>query len=195
MVRSGEKAFYGCELNNLTFHLPGSLMEKDPSSGLGVISLGFRYKSFLSLGDEFSLPFSYTIDDMDLKLGQYKVKEATICTEVSNEIPLTFTVDSVEVLIKKVLDDGTATDEVYESVSITQGLVIASGSQGHPAVSPLEIVIEAKDGTIPDISGLTLNFTIGPPTGEGDTRLGLKQNVYFNNLRATVSGGITFQGL
>ena len=195
VVRSGEKAFYGCELNNLTFHLPGSLMEKDPSSGLGVISLGFRYKSFLSLGDEFSLPFSYTIDDMDLKLGQYKVKEATICTEVSNEIPLTFTVDSVEVLIKKVLDDGTATDEVYESVSITQGLVIASGSQGHPAVSPLEIVIEAKDGTIPDISGLTLNFTIGPPTGEGDTRLGLKQNVYFNNLRATVSGGITFQGL
>ena len=195
VARSNEKAFYGCNLENLTLHLPGSLMDKDPSSGLGIISLGYRYKSFLSLGNEFSLPFSYTVDDMDLQLGQYKVKEATIRTEVSNEIPLTLTVESVEVLVKKVLEDGTATDEVYENVSITPGLVIASGSKGHPTVSPLEIVIEAKDGTIPDISGLTLNFKIGPTAGEGDTRIGLNQNVNFNNLRATVSGGITFQGL
>ena len=186
VVRSDEKAFYGCNLENLTLHLPGSLTEKDPSSGLGIISLGYQYKSFLSLGDEFSLPFSYTIDDMDLRLGQYKVKEATIRTEVSNEIPITLTLDSVDVLVD---------DEVYEDVSITPGLVIASGSKGHPAVSPLEIVIQAKDGTIPDISGLRLGFTIGPPTGAGDTRIGLNQNVNFNNLRATVSGGITFQGL
>ena len=40
VVRSGGKAFYGCELENLTLHLPGSLLEKDPSSGLGIISLG-----------------------------------------------------------------------------------------------------------------------------------------------------------
>ena len=195
VVRSNDKAFYGCNLESLTLHLPGSLMEKDPSSGLGIISLGYQYKSFLSLGDEFSLPFSYTIDDMDLRLGQYKVKEATIRTEVSNEIPITFTVDSVEVLVKKVLEDGTTTDEVYENVNITPGLVIASGSKGHPTVSPLEIVIEAKNGTLPDIGGLKLYFTVGPPSGEGDTRIGLNQNVYFNNLRATVSGGITFRGL
>lgn len=186
VVRSGGKAFYGCELDNLTLHLPGSMQEKDPSSGLGVISLGYQYKSFLSLGDEFSFPFNYTIDDMDLKLGQFKVKEATIRTEVFNEIPLTFAVDSVEVLVG---------DEVYEDVSITPGLVIASGSKEHPAITPLEIVIEAREGTLPDISALRLNFSIGPPTGEGDTRIGLNQNVYFNNIRATVSGGITVQGL
>ena len=184
--RSDEKPFYGCELENLTLHLPGSLTAKDPYGGFGVISLGYQYKSYLSLGDEFSLPFSYTIDDMDLQLGQYKVKEATICTEVSNEVPLTLTLDSVEVLVG---------DEVYEDVSITPGLKIASGSKGHPTVSPLEIVVRATAGTIPDISGLNLNFTIGPPTGEGDTRLGLNQNVNFNNLRATVSGGITVKGL
>ena len=185
VVRSDEKAFYGCELENLTLHLPGSVTEKDPSGGLSVISLEFKYKSFLSLGKEFSIPISYTIDDMDLQLGQYKVKEATIRTEVSNEIPLTLTIDSVDVMVG---------DEVYENVTITQGLVIASGSKGHPAVSPLEIVVRAKEGTIPDIGGLKLNFTLGPPTGEGDARLGLRQNVYFNNLRATVSGGITIQG-
>ena len=183
--RSDEKAFYGCELENLILHLPGSLTEKDPYSGLGVISLGYKYKSYLSLGKDFSFPFSYTIDDMDLRLGQYKVKEATICTEVSNEIPVTMVVDSLEVLVG---------DVVYENVAITPGLVIASGSKGHPAVSPLKIVIEAKEGTIPDISGLRINFTIAPPTGEGDTRLGLRQNVFFNNIRATVAGGITIQG-
>ena len=195
VVCSDAKAYYGCYLENLTLHLPGSLMEKDPSSGLGIISLGYKYKSFMSLGNEFSLPISYTIDDMDLQLGQYKVKEATICTEVSNEIPLTLTMESVDVLVEKTLDDGTVKNEVYENVSITPGLVIASGSKGHPTVSPLEIVIEAKEGTIPDINGLTLNFTIGPSTGGGDTRMGLNQNVKFNNLRATVSGGITIQGL
>ena len=186
VARSNEKAFYECGLEDLTLHLPGSLTEKDPSSGLGIISLGYKYSSFLSLGDEFSLPFDYTVDDLDLKLGQYKVKKATICTEVSNEIPVTFTVDSLKVLVG---------NEIFENVSITQGLNIASGSKGHPAVSPLEIIIEAKEGTIPDISALDIYFTVGPPSGEGDTRIGLKQNVYFNNLRAKVSGGITFQGL
>ena len=195
VVSPNEKAFYECELENLMLHLPGSLMEKDPLSGLGVISLGYQYKSYLSLGNDFSLPFSFTIDNINLQLGQYKVKEATVCTEVSNEIPFTLTVDSVEVLVAKTLEDGTTADEVYENVGITPGLVIASGSKGYPTLSPLEIVIGAREGTIPDISGLRINFTIGPPTGEGDTRIGLNQNVFFNNLRATVSGGITIQGL
>lgn len=186
VARSDEKAFYEYDLENLTLHLPGSLIAKDPSSGLGIIGLGYQYRSFLSLGDEFSFPFSYTIDDLNLKLGQYKVREAAICTEVSNEIPVTLTLDSVEVLVG---------EEVYENVSISSGIKIASGSKGHPTVSPLEIVIKAKEGSIPDISALTLNFIVGPPSGEGDTRIGLVQNVYFNNLRATVSGGITVQGL
>lgn len=187
VVRPNEKAFYGCELKNLTLHLPASVMEKDPSAGMGVVSLGYGYKSFLSLGDAFSLPFSYTIDDLDLKLGQYKVKETTIRTDVYNEIPLTLAVDSVEVVVG---------DVVYDDVSITPGLVIASGSKAHPTISPLEIVIEAREGTtLPDISALKFNFTVGPPTGEGDTRIGLNQNVYFNNIRATVTGGITVQGL
>ena len=186
VVRSDEKAFYGCVLENLTLHLPGSLIAKDPSGGLGIIGLGYQYSSFLALGDGFSFPFSYTIDNLDLKLGQYKVREAAICAEVSNEIPLTLTLDSVEVLVD---------DEVCGNVGVTTGLVFASGSKGHPTVSPLEIVIEAKEGSIPDISALTLNFTVGPPSGEGDTRIGLNQNVYFNNLRAKVAGGITVQGL
>lgn len=192
--RSNEVAFYGCNLENLVLHLPGSLMEKDPSGGLGVISLGYTYKSFLALGDAFNFSLSHTIDNMDLQLGQYRVKEAKICTEVSNEIPLTLTLDNVEVLVKQTKEDGTTTDQVYENVSITPGLRINSGSKGHPSVSPLEIVIKANEGTIPDVSGLTLYFSIGPPTGEGDKRIGLHQNVYFNNLRATVAGGITIQG-
>ena len=195
VVRSDEKAFYGCELENLTLHLPGSLMEKDPMGGLGVIGLSYQYKSYLSLGETFSFPFSYTVDDLNLQLGQYKVNEATICTEVYNEIPVTLTLDSVEVLVEKAQEDGTVTNEVYDNVSITPGLEIASGVKGMPTVSPLEIVIKAKEGTIPDISGLNINFTVGPPTGDGDTRLGLNQTLNFNNLRATVSGGITIQSL
>lgn len=184
--RSAAEAFYGCDLENIVLHLPGSLTEKDPLGGLNVISIGYQYKSYLSLGDEFSSPFVFTIGDMDLPLGQFKVKEATICTEVSNEIPLTLTVNSIEAMVG---------EEVFENVGVTPDLVIASGSKEHPTVSPLEIVIKAKEGTIPDISGLRISLTIGPSSGEGDSRIGLNQNVYFNNIRAKVSGGITFKGL
>ncbi|MBQ3984708.1 MAG: hypothetical protein II636_05195 [Bacteroidales bacterium] len=62
-------------------------------------------------------------------------------------------------------------------------------------VTPLEIVIKANQGTIPDIGSLSLSLAIKAPTGAGDNRLNMNQAVYFNNLRATVSGGITIQGL
>ena len=51
------------------------------------------------------------------------------------------------------------------------------------------------EGTIPDIAGLQLNLSVKAPTGEGDKRLNMNQSIRFNNLRATVTGGITFQSL
>ena len=59
----------------------------------------------------------------------------------------------------------------------------------------MEIVIKAQTGTIPDISGLRLTFSVKAPTGAGDKRLNMQQSIRFNNIRATVSGGITIQGL
>jgi len=192
--RSFEKAFTACELENVVIHLPASYMEKDPLGGMSIVGLGYDYKSYLSLGETFSFPLSYDINDMDLPLAQYLVKEARICTEVSNEIPVTFVMEKMEVLVEKTDAAGNTYDDVYENVSITPGLRIASGCKNKPTVSPLEIEIKAVEGTIPDISGLRLTFTVLPPTGEGDQRLGMNQNVNFNNIRATISGGITIQG-
>lgn len=176
--RAEGKMFAGCTLENLVLHLPENYVEKDPAGGWGSFTMGYRYKSYLSLGNDFSFPFGYTIDNVNLPLARYKVKQAKISLEISNEIPITLTVDGVEVL-------------PAGSVEITSGLVMASGTSGNPTVSPLEIVVKAQEGTLPDISAINLSFIIGAPTGAGDKRLNLNQAVTVNKLRATVYGGIT----
>ena len=193
--RTGGKAFYDIRLDNLIFHLPGSMLEKDPAGGFGGFSLAYKYKSYLALTSDFPESIPFDINDLELPLDQYKVKEARIRTEVSSEIPVTLEVASVGVLITQSDKDGNESTVVSEDVSVSPGLRIASGCSGSPVVSPLEIVIKAQEGTIPDISGLRLSFSIKAPTGSGDHRLNLNQAISFNNLRATVSGGITIKGL
>ena len=193
--RPGGKAFYDIQLDKLVLHLPGSMLEKDPSGGLGSFSLAYRYKSYLALTSDFPESIPFDINDINLPLAQYKVKEARIRTDVSSEIPLTLEVASVEVLVKQSDEEGVESTVASEDVSVTPGLRINSGCSGSPVVSPLEIVIKAQEGTIPDISGLRLGFSIKAPTGSGDKRLNLNQAISFNNLRATVSGGITIQSL
>ena len=180
---------------NLFFHLPASMLEKDPLSGLSAFSLSYKYKSYLMLGKDFPSEIPIDIKDLDLQLGQYRVKEAKICTEVSSELPVTLELTAVDVYIKQTDADGNVTSVKCDDVSVTHGLRINSGTSGHPVVTPLEIVIKAGEGTIPDIGSLSLLLAIKAPTGAGDKRLNMNQAVYFNNLRATVSGGITIQGL
>ena len=189
--RSDGKAFYGLQVENLKLHLPGSLNEKDPNGGFSSFSLSYHYKSYVALTSDFPSAIPFDLNNLNVPLAQYKVKEARIRTEVSSEIPVTLEVESVQVLVKKTGEDGKESIDVSEDVSISPNLRITSGTSGNPVVSPLEIVIKAQTGTLPDISGLRLSFSIKAPTGAGDKRLGLSQSISFNNIRATVSGGIT----
>lgn len=185
----------GFELTGLKLNLPASLSEKDPLGGLGFVGLKYHYKSYLSLGEDFSFPLEYDLTKLNIPIGQYKVREAKICLEVSNELPVTLVLDNVGLLVDKTTEDGHVKYEPLENVTVSAPLSIASGTSGNPVVSPLEIVIKADEGTIPDIEGIRLNASIQAPTGTGDQRLGMNQNIYFNNIRATVSGGITIQNL
>lgn len=187
MELTGGKPVSSYCFENTFLHLPASLLEKDPLSGFGAFSLSYKYKSYISFENDFPGEIPIDIDDLDLQLAQYRVKEVRICTEVSNEIPVTLELTGVDVY--------DASHVKYDDVSVTSGLRINSGTSGHPVITPLEIVIKADDGTIPDISSLSLTLAIKAPTGAGDKRLNMNQAVYFNKLRATVSGGITIQGL
>lgn len=194
--RSDWRPLSGYKLENLFLHLPASILEKDPASGFGSFSFAYHYKSYLSLGSDFPLSIPAEIKDLNLQLAQYRVKEAKICTEVSNEIPITLVLDSVDVYVDETDADGNVSTVITDKVSVSPGLTISAGCTSNPKISPLEIIIKADDGTtIPDISALTLNLSIKAPVGVADPRIGLNQRVYFNNLRATVSGGITIQSL
>ena len=184
-----------CSLENMVLHLPGSLLDKDPLGGFNSISLGYRYKANLAFGNDFPAQIPIPIDDLDLPLGQYKVKDVLISTDVSNEIPITFVLDSVDVFVKEADENGKEKTVLCDDVFITPGLTIASGCSGAPVISPLAISIKAQKGTIPDIAGLQLNLSVKAPTGGGDKRVNMNQSIRFNNIRATVSGGITVQGL
>ena len=184
------------KVENTVLHLPASIMEKDPLNGFGSFSLEYQYKGYLYMKDDFPAALSFDIENLDVPLGQYKVQEARICTEVSNEIPLSLELSSVKLLVKQTDEDGKESLEPYEDVSVTPGLTIACGCSGNPVISPLEIVIKAKEGTvIPDFSGLQLELKILAPAGVADKRINMNQSVSFKNLRATVSGGITISSL
>lgn len=189
------KPVYSYSLENLFLHLPASMLEKDPLSGFSAFSLSYKYKSYIMLGKDFPSEIPVDINDLDIQLGRYRVKEAKICTEVSSELPVTLELTAVDVYIKQTDADGNVSSVKCDDVSVTPGLRINSGTSGHPVVTPLEIVIKADQGTIPDIGSLSLSLAIKAPAGAGDNRLNMNQAVYFNNLRATVSGGITIQGL
>ncbi|MBR5906156.1 MAG: hypothetical protein IKZ51_06855 [Bacteroidales bacterium] len=192
---AGQSIIDVCSMENMVLHLPASFLEKDPLGGLSSITLGYRYKAQLALGTDFPNSIPIPVNDLDLPLGQYRVKEVLLSTEVSNEIPITLVLDSVDVMVKETDDEGNVKTAICDDVSITPGLTIASGCSGAPVVSPLAITIKAKEGTIPDIAGLQLNLSVKAPTGEGDKRLNMNQAISFNKLRATVSGGITIQSL
>ena len=195
MELTGGKPVSSYSFESLYLHLPASMLEKDPLSGLSAFSLSYKYKSYLVMGNDVPAEIPIDIKDLDLQLGQYRVKEAKICTEVSSELPITLELTGVDVYMKQTDADGNETSVKCDDVSVTPGLRINSGTSGHPVVTPLEIIIKADKGTIPDISSLSLTLAIKAPTGVGDNRLNMNQAVYFNNLRATVSGGITIQGL
>ena len=194
-THDGETIIDVCSLENMVLHLPPSSVDKDPLGGFSTISLGYRYKAHLAFANDFPAQIPIPVNDLDLPIGQYRVKDILLSTDVSNEIPITFVLDSVDVMVKETDENGNEKTVVCDDVSITPGLTIASGCSGAPVVSPLAISIKAQNGTIPDIAGLQLNLSVKAPTGAGDRRINMNQSIRFNNIRATVSGGITVQGL
>lgn len=189
-LEGGADVMDECKLENLILHLPASIQEKDPLGGWSSISLGYRYKAYLEMGVDFPMPIPIPINNLKLPLGQFKVKDVLLLTEVSNEIPITLVLESVDVMTS----DTEGNSVECEDVSITPGVTIASGCTGAPVITPLAVTIRAKEGTIPDITGLQLNLSLKAPAGAGDKRLNMKQTITFNHLRVKVSGGITIQG-
>ena len=188
------KRMYEYKLENLFFHLPASFSMLDPTEGMGVFSLDGHYKSYVCLRDNLDdLPIN--IDDLNIPLEQFRVQQARIRADVYSEIPLGLEIESIQALVDKTNEKGRTYQEVCESVSISAGQKVAPGSFGKPAISPLEIVISADEGIIPDLSGLSLEVSIKAPSGVEDKRISLNQTIKFNNIRATVSGGITIQSL
>ena len=184
-----------CSLDNMVLHLPAFFLEKDPLSGWSSIALGYRYKAHLALSEDLPMQIPIPVNDLDLPLGQYMVKDVLLSAEVVSEIPVTLVLENIDVMVKETDEDGNVKTVVCDDVSVTPGLTIASGCSGAPVVTPLAVSIKAQEGTIPDIAGLQLNLSVKAPTGEGDKRLNMNQSISFINLRATVFGGITIQGL
>ncbi|MBO4841980.1 MAG: hypothetical protein J5478_01215 [Bacteroidales bacterium] len=184
-----------CSTENMVLHLPASFLEKDPLGGWSSIAMGYRYKAQLAFGKDLPMQIPIPVNDLDLPLGQFRVKDVLLSTDVVSEIPVTLVLESVDVMVKEDDGEGNVKTVVCDDVSVTPGLSIASGCSGAPVVSPLAIRIKAQEGTIPDIAGLQLNLSVKAPTGEGDKRLNMNQTIRFNKLRVTVSGGITVQGL
>lgn len=190
----GEKAVYSCKLENLFLHLPASVLEKDPEGGMGIILMSYFYKAYMSLANDFPDDLPIDLKDLDIPLSQFAVKEARIRADVSSEIPITLKIGGVQALVSQPDGEGGTKLVPATNLDITSDITIASGTYHSPVVTPLELSIKATDGVIPDIAGLKLTLKVLAPTGDGDKRMNMNEEISFNNVRASVFGGITIQG-
>ena len=191
---SDKKALYNSNMENMVLHLPAAFMTKDPDNGMGAFKLQYYYKSYLSLCSDFPESLDINLDDVPLPLGKYRVSEACIRANVSSEVPITLEVASVQALVARTDEEGNTTLVPAENIETVTDLTLLAGAYGRAVTTPLELRIKATEGNIPDIAGLGLSLNIKAPTAEGDNRLNMNETISFSNIRAIISGGITFEG-
>lgn len=171
-------------LNNLEFDLPANPTTELADENVNDI---FSFKSRLlcnvGLGEEFKFPYALTVDDAKLNIGKFKLHKCEVTVEVENTLPAALKLNSVKVLNEQGAED--------ENISVSGDLVIAGGSLEKPAVTNLTLVIEAKEGTVPDIHGLQIDLEAASQPGCQGVALSVNQGLYVKSSSAKLSGGIT----
>ena len=129
------------------------------------------------------------ISNLSAPIGRYKLKKAVAKLELENTLPLDVAIDSIHVL-KPVTEEGVD-PEVNTDIVITHPINVAAGSLEKPVVSPVEVQIEALEGTVPDITGLKIFISVKGNDALAATRLSSKQGLYIKSSSVKLVGGIT----
>lgn len=182
------QAISNLSLENLAIDIPADPGTKVAVTSRPNIAFTYKYKADLALGTSLSIPFQVPDIKMSVELKQYRLHKCQIVFELENTIPLSVKIDSIKLLTP-------SGDSVVEAdVDVSAGFTIAGGSPASPAVTPITLTIDAKDGTIPDLAGMRVNITLQATPEYGTVPLSSKQGVSVRNSYVRLNGGITLFG-
>ena len=175
-------------LDDLTMEMPANPSDKLTDDTVSdVFTFSSLYQCKIGIKESFTLEQSTILEDLALPIGQFNLHKCEISFTLENTLPLSVTIDSLAV-IKPAETEGA---EEVEDVSITQDITIQGGSLEHPGLTPVKLVVEAREGTIPDINRLYIAFKINAQSGCGGVAISTKQGLTIQSSSAKISGGIT----
>lgn len=172
-------------LQKLTLDIPANLKDDILSSDDEHFAFSTRFKSQLALSETFNFSFSIPIH-FDLPAAAYWLHRIELSFDLENSLPLDITVVEAHALSK----DG----QTIPGVVITADKTISGGKPGAPGVTPLVLVVEAKDGIIPDLGGVSLDLQFTATEGIGIVPLSSLMGVSIHSAIAKLDGGVTLFG-
>lgn len=145
-------------------------------------SLGYELYAPLAFGPDFRFKYDLATEGLSLDLEGYDIRKATVTLNVTNSIPLNFS------LAAKALDEYKSTIEDLQVEVVGQ---IASGDQGHPVTSSLEIQLTSSDKPISFKSLALTLFAEGPDADHLGIALNEAQSLKIDNMSLRLPDGVT----
>lgn len=185
----GNGCISSIQIENLTMNLPGNPDRLIRYSSQQDFVFTSRHRSHLAVGSAFTLSPAIPLENVSVPLGKFRFKKCVVRLELENTLPLDVTVDEIKVL-KPAISEGAQREE-DTNIVISGPIHIGAGSLETPVVSPIELQVEALEGTIPDLNGIKITVTVKGDEQFASTLLSAKQGVYVKSSSATLVGGIT----
>jgi hypothetical protein len=176
-------------IEDLAMDLPGNPGQHILNSDQQRFVFTGRHRSHLAVGSAFTMSPEIPLQNLSVPLGKYRLKKCVARLELVNTLPLNVTINSVKVLTPG--ESETSAPEEDTNIVISGPIHLAAGSLEAPVVSPVELQVEALEGTIPDLNGFKLSITVQGDDRFASTLLSAKQGVYIKSSSATLVGGIT----
>ncbi len=147
----------------------------------------FKHKGKIGVQPSFSLKQDFEIEDANLSIGKFKLKECELSVQLENTLPL-------DVVIKRVTlfsinEEGQ--EVLDENVSFSSDIAIAGGTLTQPSTSAISFRVAAAEGTIPDIHGVRITLEAAGNANLSGVSLSTKQGVRLASSSVKIRGGVT----
>jgi len=178
----GSDCLGGVELQGLKLDLPARLENNVRSSNQNFL-FTYTHRGNIAVKGSFSIELPFPLNNLNLPVAQYNLHAFDVAMVLSNTLPIDVTIAEITLLNP----DGSDNMDVQ----ISGDIHLAAGSLAVPSESNIQLHVQALEGTVPDIAGLTIKLALqGDPAFESEV-LSVNQGISIKSSSVTLSGGIT----
>lgn len=174
------------ELNDLALDLPAKMAENIRPSNDAKFSFYASFRCNVVPSPKFSIAQSFAISNLNVPLGKFRLHKCQLSFDVENTLPFDVTVRSIRLRDEK--------GDVIPDVVFSSDVKITGGKPGQPAVSPVVLQVEAKEGTIPDLREIVIDIKMEYSQNAGQAPLSSLMGLALKSSFLKLNGGITLFG-